>query len=232
MGGKRLIPAWVAAVVLMAAGQALGCPYGVASTSLSKSDLAMHPGLKPTKPAQANTGDEPGDPSSPNNPDVNAPATRTGTPRAGSYGTPSGPVEGVSRDPTRTRGVDKAALGIRLPAGHDRGNTSQDNSQLPETPYTPLSVDVGLKVRPLSDVERRDFGVPEGGLVVTDVNGESAQHAGFRLGDVLLTLDGVAVTSPDQFHQLILQRPHDRPVPVLVRRPTSNLFLPLDAPHH
>lgn len=86
---------------------------------------------------------------------------------------------------------------------------------------------VSLKVRPLNDRERSFFAVPEGGLVVTVVGQGAAQHAGFRQGDVVLMLDGISLTSSSQFYQLIRQRPHDRPVPVLVRRPTSDLFLPL-----
>lgn len=229
MGGKRLNPAWIAAVALAAAGTALGCPYGVATARLIKSDVAVHPGLKPAKPAQVNTGDEPGDLNS-GNPDVNAPAAvHAGTSRPGGYGRSTGAVEGASRSPARIHGADKASLGMH-PAGRDR-SSAQDGNPMSVTPDTLVSADVGLKVRALNGDERRDFGVPEGGLVVTGVSGENAQHAGFRAGDVLLTLDGVAVRDPSQFHQLILQLPHDRPVPVLVRRPNSNLFLPLDAPH-
>jgi PDZ domain len=86
---------------------------------------------------------------------------------------------------------------------------------------------VSLKVRPLNDRERSVFAVPEGGLVVTAVGQGAAQQAGFRQGDVVLMLDGISLTSSSQFYQLIRQRPHNRPVPVLVRRPTSDLFLPL-----
>lgn len=86
---------------------------------------------------------------------------------------------------------------------------------------------VNLKVRPLNDRERYLFAVPEGGLIVTSVGEGAAQQAGFRQGDVVLMLDGINLTSSDQFYQLIRQRPHNRPVPVLVRRPSSDLFLPL-----
>jgi len=104
--------------------------------------------------------------------------------------------------------TDKAGLGVNL---------------------TPVSDDqsVNLKVRPLNDRERSQFAVPEGGLVVTAVGQGAAQQAGFRQGDVVLMLDGISLTSSNQFYQLIRQRPHNRPVPVLVRRPTSDLFLPL-----
>jgi len=86
---------------------------------------------------------------------------------------------------------------------------------------------LNLKVRPLNDRERALFAVSEGGRMVTSVGEGAAQQAGFRQGDVVLMLDGINLTSSSQFYQLVRQRPHNRPVPVLVRRPTSDLFLPL-----
>lgn len=85
---------------------------------------------------------------------------------------------------------------------------------------------LGLKVRALSDDERTTYGVTDG-LIVTSVGLGTAQQAGFRQGDVVLMLDGISLTSAAQFYKLTRQLPHDRPVPVLVHRPSSNLFLPL-----
>lgn len=104
--------------------------------------------------------------------------------------------------------TDKSGLGISTPVANE------DQA-------------VKLKVRPLNDRERSLFAVPQGGLIVTAVGEGAAQQAGFRQGDVVLMLDGISLTSSSQFYQLIRQRPHDRPVPVLVRRPASDLFLPL-----
>lgn len=91
----------------------------------------------------------------------------------------------------------------------------------------PATLHAGLGVRPLSLAERRYLGVSDGGLVVTSVADDAARHAGLKEGDVVLMLDGINVSDPDQFQQLLHQLPHDRPVPVLVRRPGSTLFLPL-----
>lgn len=87
--------------------------------------------------------------------------------------------------------------------------------------------DRGLKVRSLSDRERAAYGLSDGGLVVVSVGQGAALQAGFKQGDVVLMLDGVSLTSPTQFHELMLSLPRDRPVPVLVRRPNADLFLPL-----
>jgi serine protease Do len=86
----------------------------------------------------------------------------------------------------------------------------------------------GLSLRALSDTERQELNLPQGGVRVTGVGFGSALRAGFRPGDVVLSLDGVTVTDPAQFRQLMRQLPHDRPVPVLVQRPGTHLFLPLD----
>lgn len=88
-------------------------------------------------------------------------------------------------------------------------------------------VDQGLKVRNLSDRERAAYGLSDGGVVVISVGQGAALQAGFKQGDVVLMLDGVSLTSPAQFHELMRGLPHDRPVPVLVHRPNADLFLPL-----
>ena len=98
-------------------------------------------------------------------------------------------------------------------------------------PISSSAVDMlGLSLRDLNGVERRVFGVPDGGLLVAGVGQGMARRAGFKIGDVILMLDGVPVSSASQFHQLEQQLPHDRPVPVLVQRPDGNLFLALSVP--
>ena len=88
---------------------------------------------------------------------------------------------------------------------------------------------LGLTVRPLTAAERQALGV-DGGLMVTGVSAGMGLKAGFQPGDVVLSLDGIDVTTPDQFYKLAQKLPHDRPVPVLVHRPSNSLFLPLEAP--
>ncbi|HEY3859359.1 MAG TPA: PDZ domain-containing protein [Gammaproteobacteria bacterium] len=88
---------------------------------------------------------------------------------------------------------------------------------------------LGLTVRLLTAAERQSLGV-DSGLLVTGVSAGMGLKAGFQPGDVVLSLDGVDVTTPDQFYKLAQKLPHDRPVPVLVHRPSSTLFLPLEAP--
>jgi|HubBroStandDraft_5_1064220.scaffolds.fasta_scaffold207541_2 S1-C subfamily serine protease len=102
----------------------------------------------------------------------------------------------------------------------------------PQAPDPVQAQTPGLKVRPLTEHERTFYGVVAGGLVVTAVGQGAAQQAGFRQGDVMLMLDGVSLNDTAQFYRLMHQLPHDRPVPVLVRRPSSDLFLPLGSVWH
>ena len=88
---------------------------------------------------------------------------------------------------------------------------------------------LGLELRSLSPVERRVLSVPEGGLLVARVGDGAARRAGLQQGDVVLMLNGVHVTGMSQFYEIERQLPHNRPVPVLVRRPQGTLFLPLYA---
>jgi serine protease Do len=88
---------------------------------------------------------------------------------------------------------------------------------------------LGLELRSLSPVERRVLSVPEGGLLVARVSNGAARRAGLQQGDVVLMVNGVHVTGMSQFYDIERQLPHDRPVPVLVRRPQGTLFLPLYA---
>ena len=137
------------------------------------------------------------------------------------------PIEGSDAEPTDA--AHSLGDGVHRGLAVRSAVLDTDKVVLGMSPAPTASDDqtVNLKVRPLNDRERSLFGVPEGGLIVTSVGGGAAQQAGFRQGDVVLMLDGIGLTSSSQFYQLIRQRPHNRPVPVLVRRSTSDLFLPL-----
>lgn len=224
----------LAAVTAMAVPPAAPCygpaaDHGKTQPLLSGNEAPQRPGLPLAKRLPSQGGDEPG---------------------AGAVtdAAVSQPQVTSDSEPTATNSKIKmpamsAARGVSqpldaLPAARDHGGShaialdtpQSDVEQGTDTGASPEHV--GLKVRALSDAERHDLGITQGGLRVTGVDGGSAQVAGFRTGDVVLMLDGVSVTSPAQFRKLVRRLPHDRPVPVLVRRPNSNLFLPLDASGH
>lgn len=183
------------------------------SAPLYNSDAPVHPGLKGTDAAmQHGYGDEPGDSGT----SSHARRDRAGetppsdnAPQPGSSGS-----EVQFRDHVRAQSAVLDTLG----QAHDSAMADGGGSH-----------SLGLTVRPLTAAERQALGV-DGGLMVTDVSAGMGLKAGFQPGDVVLSLDGVDVTTPDQFYKLAQRLPHDRPVPVLVHRPTNSLFLPLEAP--
>lgn len=88
--------------------------------------------------------------------------------------------------------------------------------------------ELGLVTRALTKDERNQLKLNQGGVWVEQVGRGAAQLAGVKPGDVLLMLDGIAVTGPQQIQRLEKQLP-DRAVPLLVRRPDITLFLALQA---
>ncbi|HEX7965982.1 MAG TPA: PDZ domain-containing protein [Gammaproteobacteria bacterium] len=153
-------------------------------------------------------GDEPGDRS------ASSTGRRSHTEAAPSEG-------GSGQSPVHNRVSAYSAVLDTLGSAHGSSATGGGEAQ-----------GLGLALRPLTDAERRAFAVEAGGIIVTSVTPGVGMRAGFHAGDVVLMLDGVDVTSTDQFYKLTRELPRDRPVPVLVRRPGSNLFLPLGAPAH
>lgn len=171
---------------------------------LSASDMPVHPGLKAGRPMPNAYGDEPG------------------TSRAAGSRHDRSSGESESAGHALSPGVLHDGYTARSAVLDTVGSAHDDAA--PDAPG------LGLKLRPLTDAERQKFAVDNGGLVVTRVEPGAGMRAGFHPGDVVLSLGGVDVMSADQFCKLLQEMPRDRPVPVLVRRPGSNLFLPLGAP--
>jgi serine protease Do len=82
---------------------------------------------------------------------------------------------------------------------------------------------LGLAVRPLDKDEQQQIGV-HGGLVVEDVNGPAA-IAGIQSGDVILSLNGNAVTSVEQLRSLVSKA--GKSVALLVERGDDKIFVPV-----
>jgi len=99
------------------------------------------------------------------------------------------------------KGTKVASAGV---TGHDQGR-------------------LGVVVRPLNPDEQKQAGV--GGVVVEDVSGPAA-NAGIQPGDIILSLDGTAVTSPTQLKQLTANA--GKHVALLVQRDDARIFVPLD----
>jgi len=82
---------------------------------------------------------------------------------------------------------------------------------------------LGLALRPLDPVERRQAGLPSG-LVVEDAGGAAAV-AGVQPGDVLLAVNGRPVSSVGQVRDVV--RKSAKSVALLVQRGDDKIFIPV-----
>ncbi len=83
---------------------------------------------------------------------------------------------------------------------------------------------LGLALRALTAEERRQLD-GKGGLLVENVSGAAAR-AGIRPGDVVLSVNGEAVTTVDQLRALVAKA--SKRVALLIQRRDAKLFVPID----
>jgi serine protease Do len=91
---------------------------------------------------------------------------------------------------------------------------------------------IGLDLQELTGDLMAHFGVPEEkrGVLVSDVYGESpAARAGFKRGDVILSLDGVPVFSPEEFHQILGEYTMTETPTFKILRKGKEISLPVEA---
>ena len=82
---------------------------------------------------------------------------------------------------------------------------------------------LGLALRPLDPMEKRQSGIPSG-LVIEDAGG-AAQMAGVQPGDVLLSVNGKAVNSVAQVRDVVGKS--SKSVALLIQRGDDKIFIPV-----
>ncbi|MEM7379273.1 MAG: PDZ domain-containing protein, partial [Pseudomonadota bacterium] len=95
----------------------------------------------------------------------------------------------------------------------------------------PTATRLGAVVAEPDETQREAAGVPEGGVIVTEVkDGGLADQAGIQPGDMVLMLGSDKVDSESDFDRLVEALPTGSSVAVLVHRGANPLFLPLRLP--
>ncbi|MGQ0501976.1 MAG: Do family serine endopeptidase [Panacagrimonas sp.] len=100
----------------------------------------------------------------------------------------------------------------------------------PPAPRAPVHAPLGLAVSELNDQQRRQLRVLSGGVRVDRVVGPPASEAGIREGDVILTLSGQSVDSPERFAEVVGRLTQGTTVAALVSRDGAPSFVPLEVP--
>ena len=103
------------------------------------------------------------------------------------------------------------------------GNFNDQKVASAETPEAAKGR-LGVAVRPLSPEEQRQAEVT-GGVLVQNASGAAAR-AGIQPGDIIVSLNGEAVRSPEQLRGLLAKA--GKRVAILVERGDSRIFIPVD----
>jgi serine protease Do len=95
-----------------------------------------------------------------------------------------------------------------------------------QAPAKETGNNLGLAVSELPPEGRKALGV-DYGLVVEDVRGGAAANSGIQPGDVIIAVGQDPFRSLEEFNKLLAQRKQGEPVPLLVRRGESALYVPV-----
>ena len=82
-----------------------------------------------------------------------------------------------------------------------------------------------LVVADLSEAQRNQLGIKQGGALVTQVKPGPAAEAGVREGDVVLEVNRAKITDAQSFGALVNKQPKDESTLLLIRRDGGSIFL-------
>ncbi len=89
---------------------------------------------------------------------------------------------------------------------------------------------IGVKIADLTDEQRKELELEEGGVLVEEVGPGAAAKAGIRSGDIILRIDNKPVKDVKSFEKTIDKLPAGKSVAVLVQRRGGPIFLALKVP--
>ncbi len=105
---------------------------------------------------------------------------------------------------------EEAKMSVGKPGGSSKGS---------------LEKRINLAVKDMSKEDREKVDGPEHGVLVTEVADGPASRAGIRSGDVIILINNEKVENVEQFRKLLPGLAADKPVPILVHRRGSPVFL-------
>jgi serine protease Do len=106
---------------------------------------------------------------------------------------------------------------------------SNDQSEAPKVPDKAAST-LGIVVQALSPAERKKAQVVSGGALVLEVREGTGRASGLLPGDILLTIAGNEIDSPERLAEVAGRLTPGTTVPMLVQRRGQPIFLALEIP--
>jgi serine protease Do len=103
-------------------------------------------------------------------------------------------------------------------------------SEPPASPPATGSLSLGMTVAEIPDEIRRRSHLVGAGVIVESVTAGAAQQAGIRRGDILQSIAGQEVGTPQRLAEITALLTPGVTVPVLINRNGAPSFLPLDVP--
>ena len=128
---------------------------------------------------------------------------------------------GTEADVLVSRNGDKKTFTVvldALPTDEDGGIASLDSG-------SSQSNRLGIAVESIGEDRRRALGDPDGGVVVSRVESDSAYRAGLRGGDVILMINSEKVEGLDSFDEIVESLPEDKAVALRVMRNGLTRFI-------
>lgn len=107
----------------------------------------------------------------------------------------------------------------------DALESDEDGNTFASTRESGQSNALGLAVEAINENRRRALGDPEGGVIVTHIESDSAFRAGLRTGDVILTINNETVEDVESFDRIAESLPGGKAVALRVMRDGVTRYL-------